>query len=182
MAAFVFNSDFPKDLAIIQSFNMGSNWMALSQPGYDLLDNTNGVLIKTAGYPGGISSTKTFGVVNFSAKKEGIGKITATANSMILNGNNQNVLSGTPIDVNLNISAIPVPVKTPTITPKQTPVQTETPSISPQPTITESPAPNVASLLNIPMQKSLIIIMIVLLAVTGFLSYLVIKRKRNIKA
>ncbi len=31
--------DFPADLIQVTSFNIGSNWMSLTQPGYDSIDN-----------------------------------------------------------------------------------------------------------------------------------------------
>ncbi|MBU3923248.1 cohesin domain-containing protein [Patescibacteria group bacterium] len=88
--------NYPADILEVKSFVFASNWMPLSQSGYDLIDNTNGVLIKTAGYPSGISSTTTFGTISFSAKKAGTGTITLGGNSLALDSTNQNVLSGTP--------------------------------------------------------------------------------------
>src|SRR3989344_3109057 len=48
---------YPADILQVNSFTLNSAWMALTQPGYDLIDNTNGVLIKSACYPGGLSSS-----------------------------------------------------------------------------------------------------------------------------
>jgi len=107
--------EFPADLLEIKSFSFGSNWMPLSQSGYDLIDNTNGLLIKTAGYPGGLSSIVTFGTISFSAKKDGTGTISAGNNSFALDATNQNLLSGTP-QASVVITALaptPTPIKTP---------------------------------------------------------------------
>ncbi len=84
--------EYPADLVEAKSFTLGSDWMALSQSGYDLIDNTNGVLVKTAGYPGGLSSAATFGTVSFLAKKAGDGIIKIASDSIVLNEENQNVL------------------------------------------------------------------------------------------
>ena len=38
---------FPSDLLEVTSFAFGQNWIAVSQPKYDVLDNKQGQLIKT---------------------------------------------------------------------------------------------------------------------------------------
>lgn len=102
---------YPADLLEVKSFVFTNSWMPIVQPGYDLIDNTNGVLIKTAGYPGGVSSEATFGTVSFIAKKSGNGTIVLDSNSLALDANNQNVLSGSPI-MSFNVTApVVVPVK-----------------------------------------------------------------------
>jgi len=102
--------EYPADLLEVKSFTFGSDWMALSQAGYDLVDNTNGVLVKTAGFPGGISEPVTFGIVSFSAKKTGEGIIKIGGDSIVLDGANHNVLSA-PLAQTLVTIAAPVPPK-----------------------------------------------------------------------
>ena len=106
--------EYPSDLLEVKSFNFGSNWMALSASGYDLIDNTNGILIKTAGYPGGLSSAVTFGTVSFSAKKSGSGVIGLGNNSMVLDATNQDILSGATVQSVIGISALAPTSPTPT--------------------------------------------------------------------
>lgn len=101
--------EYPADLLEVKSFNFSSGWMALSQSGYDLIDNTNGLLIKTAGYPGGTPISVTFGTVSFSAKKSGNGVIKLSSNSMALDAENQNVLSSPLAQVAVSITA-PAPI------------------------------------------------------------------------
>ena len=67
--------DYPTDTLKVKSFAFGKNWINLSQDGYDSIDNTKGILIKTAGYPGGISTSTEFGTITFVAKKSGNGNI-----------------------------------------------------------------------------------------------------------
>ncbi len=88
--------NYPAEFLEVKSFIFGNTWMSLSQSGYDSIDNTKGILIKTAGYPGGLSSTASFGTVSFLAKKAGSGTITIGNNSLALDSTNKNVLSGTP--------------------------------------------------------------------------------------
>lgn len=101
--------DYPADLLEVKSFNFSQGWMALSQSGYDLIDNTNGILIKTAGYPGGTPISANFGTVSFSAKKSGSGVIKLSSNSMALDAENQNVLSSPLAQVAVSITA-PAPI------------------------------------------------------------------------
>ncbi|OGD25787.1 hypothetical protein A2819_00695 [Candidatus Azambacteria bacterium RIFCSPHIGHO2_01_FULL_40_24] len=95
---------FPSDILEVQSFSFGSNWVQLSQPGYDLIDNTNGVLIKTAGYPGGLMSQADFGTIVFKAKKNGAGTVQVTGNSIALNAENLNVIIGLPVTASVTIT------------------------------------------------------------------------------
>lgn len=105
---------YPADLLEIKSFVFANGWTPLSQPGYDLIDNTSGTLIKTAGYPGGISSPAAFGTVSFFAKKSGSGAIILDSNSFALDANNQNVLAGASFQTAVTISA-PTPVSAPAV-------------------------------------------------------------------
>ena len=98
--------EYPSDLLEIKSFTFGSSWMILSQPGYDLIDNENGFLIKTAGYPGGFSEPVTFGTVLFLAKKTGNGIIKVGEDSLVLDVTNKNVL-GLLTEVAVTITALP---------------------------------------------------------------------------
>jgi len=100
--------EYPAEFLEVKSFSFGSDWMAFPQAG-DLVDNTNGLLIKTAGYPGGLSSTATFGIISFSAKKAGSGVIKLSSNSLALDSENQNVLSSSLAQVAVSITA-PEPV------------------------------------------------------------------------
>ena len=112
---------YPADLLEVKSFTFANGWMPLSQPGDDLTDNTNGVFIKTAGYPGGISSPITFGTVSFLAKKSGNGTIALNSNSFALDANNQNVLAGATVQTAVAISAPPAPVQTTPMAPVSKP-------------------------------------------------------------
>ena len=99
---------YPADLLEVKSFTFANGWVALAQPGYDLTDNANGVLIKTAGYPGGVSSAVTFGTVSFLAKKSGNGTITLSGDSFVLDAVNQNVLVSVSVQTTVVITAAPV--------------------------------------------------------------------------
>jgi len=101
--------EYPADLVEVKSFTLGSDWMALSQSGYDLIDNTNGVLVKTAGYPGGLSSAATFGTVSFLAKKAGDGIIKIASDSFVLNEENENVLITPLTETFVAVASPPLP-------------------------------------------------------------------------
>ena len=187
---------YPADLLEVKSFTFASSWMPLSQSGYDLTDNTNGVFIKTAGYPGGISSAATFGTVSFLAKKSGNGTITLNSgNSLALDANNQNVIAGVAVQTAVVISATaPTPtttLKTPTTqtTPvvepteegavlgEQAPV---TPTAAPQP-ISRSLLASVGSAVTLGTDSVIIglLVVVAILALAGYAIYAVIQRVRR---
>jgi hypothetical protein len=97
---------YPANTLEVKSFSFGNNWMALAQPGYDSIDNSNGVLIKTAGYPGGLNSNASFGTIVFKAKKSGDATIQVSGNSLALNADNQNVISGLPVETFVTITPV----------------------------------------------------------------------------
>lgn len=74
-------------------FNFKEGAFSLTQPGYDKIDNANGLLIKTAGFTGGISSQTLFGTATFKSKKSGNTKISVSNDSQLLSGTNQNTLT-----------------------------------------------------------------------------------------
>jgi len=88
--------NFPSDLLQVQTFSYGSSWIPLPQPGYDLVDNVNGKIIKTGGYPGGLKTSHTFGTITFLAKKSGNAALIVANGSQLLDGTNNNSLSGSP--------------------------------------------------------------------------------------
>ncbi|MCX6811756.1 MAG: hypothetical protein NT039_03640 [Candidatus Berkelbacteria bacterium] len=181
--------DYPADVLEIKSFTLGSNWMALAQPGYDLIDNTNGVLIKTGGYPGGLSSSATFGTVSFYAKKAGSGVIKAGNGSLALDANNQNVFSGTP-EVAFTVTAVapvapsqpavPAPAVTPTTpvapTPQPTAQQPVTPTVAPT-----SLAAAIGGILTLGTGNVWVGILVglVILAIVIYAIYVLVQKKRN---
>ncbi|MDD5696823.1 MAG: cohesin domain-containing protein [Candidatus Pacebacteria bacterium] len=159
--------DYPADKLEVTSFNFVNNWTPLTQSGYDLIDNTNGVLIKTAKYPAGVSSTAVFGIVSFSAKKEGSGTIKMGNGSLVLDGNGQNVLSGAPA-ITFTISAAPVEEGTTLLAETTSPAQEEK-------QMTESPTAQAAAtnLFNNPWLAGIII------AVVALTAYLVVKKRKK---
>lgn len=184
---------FPADLLKVNSFSFGNSWMALSQTGYDLIDNANGILIKTAGYPGGISSSATFGTVTFYAKKAGSGTIKLGSGSLALDANNQNVLSGTP-SVSVAITA-PVSVPVPSTSSGQATPPTETAPAQPTTTqpaeqpieqpVAQAPQPSllaaIGGILTLGTDNVWVGILVglIILAIIVYVVYLIIQRKRK---
>jgi len=83
---------YPTTLVDATGFSFASGWMQLAQPGYDQMGN--GVLIKTAGFPGGFVGTKILGTVTFTAKQSGTATISISNASQVLNNQSLNVLTG----------------------------------------------------------------------------------------
>jgi len=104
--------DFPANNLAVTAFNLGSNWMALTQTGYDSTDNANGILVKTAGYPNGFSGVTTFGTITFYAKNSGSG-IIKIGNSSLSFGvsNSQSSINGNGTTFVVSASAV-APAKT----------------------------------------------------------------------
>jgi hypothetical protein len=183
--------NFPADLLQVNSFNFGNDWMAFPQAG-DLIDNTNGTLIKTAGYPGGISSSVTFGTVSFLAKKAGKGTIQVGNNSLALDSGNQNVLSSTLAQASVNITAPvspPAPAPTPTPTPEEavTPEEEAPVVVSPlteqKPEVKPSFFAAVTNIISFGTGKVwiAIIVAIVILAIIVYLVFYFTKKARRRK-
>ena len=177
--------DYPADLLQVKSFSLGSNWMALSQTGYDLVDNANGTLIKTAGYPGGLSSSATFGTISFYAKKAGSGVIKLGTGSLALDANNQNVLSGAP-SVSVAIAAPASVPAAPSAPAAETPAETEQPVEQPveQP-IAQAPQPTLLAALGVVLTLGTgsmwvgILVGLIILAALIYAIYALIQRKRK---
>lgn len=84
---------FPSDLVSVSGWQWNDSWMPLVVPGYDSVDNINGSIVRTGGYPGGISNQKEFGIITFVAKKDGKGVITLNNDdSFILNADGDDTL------------------------------------------------------------------------------------------
>lgn len=85
---------FSPSIVRVNSFRLNSDWMPLKQPGYDLIDNSQGRLIKTGGYPGGVSSKVLFGTIGLQLKTQGTVQITIGGDTLLLDESNENVLNG----------------------------------------------------------------------------------------
>ena len=124
---------FTPSLVEVVSFVQAAGWMSLQQPGFDALDNTNGILLKTGGFPDRVVNKKEFGLITLKAKKEGSGTLTVAGDSLLLdteNNDKQTFSKGSTF-----IIAKPVVVVTPP-TPK---VVVVTPPVVPEPQIIETP-------------------------------------------
>ncbi len=100
--------NYPADLLKVESFTFNSNWMPISQPGYDTIDNSAGLLIKTAGYPGGISAQAVLGTVTFRVLNSGEAAVKFTSESLVLNAVNTNVADSLSV-LNLTLTSVSAP-------------------------------------------------------------------------
>lgn len=117
------NLSFDPSLVTFTGFSFASKWMQLPQAGYDVEDNTNGIMAKTGGYPGGITAQTTLGTATFLAKKTGTATIAGTADSLILDSNNQNAVAGSQGSAKVSIAAASV---TPPVVKPSSPAVTNT--------------------------------------------------------
>ena len=117
---------FPAPLLEAVSFTQSGGWVPLSMAGYDSIDNANGLVVKTAGYPAGFLNNTVFGTLSFRAKESGTATISITGASAAYDAQNKNAISGTQGVAFVTITtpvAVSVPAK----------------SVSNAPKITESP-------------------------------------------
>lgn len=84
---------FPADLVSVESFTYAPTWLPIDKPGYDLIDNTSGKLIKTAGYPSGFSQETLLGTVVLKAKSAGVITISTDQESYVLDEDGNNTLN-----------------------------------------------------------------------------------------
>lgn len=104
---------YPPELLEFVSFSFASEAFALSQPGYDSAGE--GVLVKTAGFPGGFTGIRPFGTAVFRTRSAGTAAISASSDSLLLNTQGVNRLTETEtltLAIALPVS-IPVPEPTP---------------------------------------------------------------------
>jgi len=106
--------NYPTNLLSVSSFVQSPVWMVNTETGYDLIDNTNGVLVKTAGYPRGFTSVVPFGTITFTAKEAGVATVGIIDGSFALDASGKNAFSGNSQTI-INIGAVVAPVRTTTV-------------------------------------------------------------------
>lgn len=135
------NIKFPADLVSLESFTYTSSWIEIKLSGYDLIDNINGKLIKTAGYPNGFSTETLLGTAVFRAKKAGTVVISTEKESYILDIDSNNTLNtygSFSITAGTTVVAPPTNPTPPPTTPITPPV-VKTPVVVKTPTVTKTP-------------------------------------------
>ena len=103
------------------SFAFAPKWVPLSQAGYDSEDNAKGALVKTAVYPGGISSPTILGTATFKVRTAGSSAIRVTTDSLVLDSASKNVLAGAQGSTQVTVASVSAPTVTPTPVPTKKP-------------------------------------------------------------
>jgi hypothetical protein len=128
---------FPADLVSVTDFAFADNWQPLTMGQYDRTNNTTGMLVKTGGYPGGVSTLRQIGTVTFTARQTGAGTIAGTDDTFAYNRESQDVSADTH-------DAATVTVVTPQNTPEEAdqgqPQQTAATTTDTQRSTTTGPA------------------------------------------
>ena len=101
---------YPSNLLSVTSFDQASGWISIAPSGYDSIDNAGGTLIKTAGYPKGISGATDFGTITFMPIGTGSGTISVlgSGSSIVLDATSDNVLDDSSLSP-LSFSVTPAP-------------------------------------------------------------------------
>ena len=179
---------YPTDLLSPQTFSFAPTWIPLSQTGYDQM--SGGMVIKTGGYPGGFTTTKTLGTLTVRALKAGT--ITITSSGSILYDGNSSKLpltTGSAVITSNASAPAPAPASAPkpvakttskvvatttATTTVSTPVEV---AVAPAPAVTPAPALTDA-VGDIGGSSSLIwIIVIILLIAAVVLIYIKIRKQ-----
>ncbi len=149
------DAKFSPDTFEVISFTLNDSMLAMKQGGYDLTDNANGVLIKTGGYTGGISSITLFGTLTMRAKSNGVGTFAVNNTSKLLDENNIDRQEGVQL-VSFNI-ANKIPVSVPDLEPqKSADIQVVTPLKKPVITTDDSKLVDVTEATSTQNDSSLI--------------------------
>ncbi len=119
---------FPADLVSIKAWQYANDWMPLRKGGYDSFSNTDGSIIRTAGYPDGFDGLVTFGTATFVAKKSGTGTIEFSGENLALDENNKNQYNiSNKADLTVAVANVQ-----PETMPAQTPIEQQPTEISQQ--------------------------------------------------
>lgn len=105
----------------VVSFTLNDALLPLKQSGYDALDNASGILTKTGGYSGGLTSTASFGTIVLRAKSAGSATFTVADSSKLLDGSNADQQSGAQTST-FTIATKPAPEVKPVATQSNTTV------------------------------------------------------------
>ncbi len=125
---------YPANLLEVRSFAFASGWLPLPMPGADMIDNAAGSLVKTAGYTGGVASSKVLGTITFRAKATGVAQVSVAGDSQMFDANSANSFSGG----NTSTVTVQQAAATTAVSPQASPA----PSVSGSPAVSESPLPN----------------------------------------
>ena len=192
---------FPASLLEMTSFTQSAGWVPLSMAGYDSVDNTNGAVVKTAGYPGGFSNATSFGTFVFRAKESGTATISVANTSFAYDAQSKNTISGVqglsvvtvtaPVVASVPIKAAPKTLavaaapKKITPTPASAPIEGETPVVQEEPVVVQpvvSPSQLAAVGGAVTLNTNNIgigIIVAVILALVGYAISALIQRARR---
>lgn len=88
------NISFDPAILEVTGFTFASGWLPVAQPGYDVVDNAAGSLIKTGGVAGGFSTPRALGTATFRAKQAGTATIAVGGATRLLDGTNANLFTG----------------------------------------------------------------------------------------
>ena len=102
--------NYPSDLLNYESTVYSNGWIPLILgEKSSLVDSASGLVVKTAGYPGGVPMEGTdFAIINFVAKKSGSGTISSNSGSVAMDKKGFDKYSGNLSQTNLLVHGNPV--------------------------------------------------------------------------
>ncbi len=176
-------ASYPANLLKIESFTFNQNWWPLSQPGYDVVDNNAGLLIKTAGYPDGTNVQQIIlGTATFRVLNPGNANLKFTSDSLILNANNANVVGSlASLDLTLTSVSVPTPPAEEGAPEEEITPEEATPSeeiVQPKSTIVISGKELVAEIIAAPFSLKMLLIGAGVIII-GLIILWLVRRKRK---
>ncbi|TSC84570.1 MAG: hypothetical protein G01um101417_101 [Parcubacteria group bacterium Gr01-1014_17] len=167
---------YPQDLLEPVSFLLTPNAVQLAQPGYDQMKD--GIIVKTAGFPGGFTGIKEFGTLVFKAKQAGlpaqagVATVSVSNDSLLLNTQSANRLNDLSSAV-ITIAAPPAPVPAllniseAKLVPEIDAPQITSPEVDSSTATTSAQSAAIAGLNNQPLRPVLILTLLIIAALAG---------------
>ncbi len=162
---------YPANLLEIKSFSFASGWLPLTQAGYDTVDNAGGVLVKTAGYPGGLAAGKVLGTITFKAKAVGSATVTVGGDSMLLDSGNANLFSAGGQTI--------VTIKQPAATATPNPSVSAAPSAAATPSVSSTPEASGAAAVGFLGMSGRTWGILIAVVIVAAVAYLLLRRRRG---
>ncbi|HUY05155.1 MAG TPA: cohesin domain-containing protein [Candidatus Paceibacterota bacterium] len=122
---------YPTGLLTPTSFTFAPTWIPLTQSGYDQM--TGGMIIKSAGYPGGLTDTAVLGTIVFTAQAAGTATVAVQSSSIAYDTAGNNALTGAQ-------GAAAVTIRSVTVTPLSASSSPSTASATSSATTTTAPS------------------------------------------
>jgi hypothetical protein len=170
-------ADIAFDPSLLQetSFAFLPGWLALVEPGYDSVDNTNGAVVKTAGYPGGVERPVRIATITLQARKAGQAAVVIAGDTQMLDGEGADQFAGGAGGAVITIAGS-YSAKAAQDMPSVTPIHAAAQSAAASSTLATSSLAAAAALAPLPFSTSSILLALACFALGALGAYLYTRR------